>query len=77
MGKRNSRSLALLLAGDREFCVGLVGHEEDHLAVVLAPGVLLRQMRLSLLNQVVFIGAADRFSTRAVQMCLRHMFTIA
>ena len=55
----------------------LVGHEEDHPPIVFTPGVLLSQMRLSLLDQVVLIGPADRFSTRAVQMCLRHMFTIA
>lgn len=71
------------MAGDREFCYGLevlrplVGHEEDHFPVVLTPGVLLSQMRLGLLDQVVLVAPTYRFAARAIQVCLRHMFTIA
>lgn len=50
----------------------LVRHEQDHFPVVFAAGVLLRQMRLGLLHQIVFIGAGDRFAARAIQVCFSH-----
>ena len=53
-----------------------VGHEEDHFAVVLAAGVRLGQVRLSLLDQIVLVGAGDGLAAGAVQVCLRHVSTI-
>lgn len=64
--------------GGREFCLDpLVGHEEDHVPVVLTSGVRLGQMRLHLLDQIVLVGSGDRFTARAIEICLRHIFTIA
>src|SRR5213080_3174543 len=54
------------MGGDRR-CTGSVGHEEDVLALVLVGqiGVLLAQVSERLLDQVVFVLAADHLAARA------------
>ena len=58
-------------------CKDLVGHEEDHLAVVLTAGMGFSKVGLRLLNEIVFGLTLNRLAARAVQMCFSHMSTIA